>query len=95
MQFAACVHVLACILACVHVLACILACVLPQVGEDANAQEEDSDAEICYSTDWETSSNGEEGEDEEEEGEAASRVPHPPRSKTYHIAQEILSTEQT
>ena len=107
-----------------------------QVGDTDAADtvagaEEDSDAEACYSTEWETSSNGEEegegeGEEEEQEvrrerergggggeGEQEGRMEGEeggswhslslspqnickvPRSKTFYIAQEILTTERT
>ena len=33
--------------------------------------EEDSDADLCYSTEWETSSNGEEDEEDEEDKDQA------------------------
>ena len=58
----------------------------------------DSDPDIMYSTEWESSSGEEDEEDEEEEGEEGEGrvIQHKPaRSKTFYIAQEILTTERT
>ena len=53
-----------------------------------------------YSTDWDTSSceeeDEEEEEEEEEEGEEGRVIQHKlARTKTFYIAQEILTTERT
>lgn len=69
-----------------------------QSSSSVSVYEEDSDADIMYSTDWESSSGeeDEEEEEEEEEGEEGRVIDHKPaRTKTFYIAQEILTTERT
>lgn len=70
-----------------------------QSSSSISVCEEDSDGDIMYSTDWETSSGeeDEELEEEEEEGEEGGRAidQKQPKTKTFYIAQEILTTERT
>ena len=70
-----------------------------QSSSTISVYEEDSDPDIMYSTDWDTSSGEEEEEEdeeeEEEEGERAVIDHKPVRTKTFYIAQEILTTERT
>ena len=69
-----------------------------QSSSSVSVYEDDSDADIMYSTDWESSSGEEDEEEyeEEEEGEGGRVIEHrPARTKTFYIAQEILTTERT
>ena len=69
-----------------------------QSSSSVSVYEDDSDADIMYSTEWESSSGEEDEEEEEyeEEGEEGRVIQHKPaRTKTFYIAQEILTTERT
>lgn len=63
-----------------------------QSSSSISIYEDDSDADIMYSTDWDSSS-GEEFEEDEEEDRVIKHKPA--RSKIFYIAQEILTTERT